>query len=129
MWQTLNVGIRAGEGPTRRGYRRLARRRSTRDADRPDPRGDVTADRKIVDVRQLSEWQTDHVAGAIHVELGDIAAQATRLEEGVQLHCGRGQRAMTAASLLEQASVGTLAVIDGGSQEVTAALAGGSPRG
>ena len=93
------------------------------------PVGDVTADRTIVDVRQLSEWQMDHVAGAIHVELGDIAAQATRLKEGLQLHCGHGQRAMTAASLLEQVGVDTVAVTDGGWQEVTASLAGGRPRG
>ena len=51
------------------------------------------------------------------------------MEEGVQLHCGHGQRAMTAASLLEQAGVDTVAVIDGGWQEVTASLAGGRPRG
>lgn len=91
------------------------------------PPADVSADRTIVDVRQLSEWQTDHVTGAIHVELGDIAAQATSLEGDILLHCGHGQRAMTAASLLEQAGGEALAVTTGGPREVTAALAGGHP--
>ena len=89
--------------------------------------GGVSVDRTIVDVRQFSEWQTDHVTGAIHIELGDIAATATRLDGPVQLHCGHGQRAMTAASLLEHAGVEVVAVMTGGPREVAAALAGGRP--
>jgi len=125
MWQTLNVGFEPPKGRLAggiSGWRKVGQPVAQTDL---ISAGGVSADRTIVDVRQFSEWQTDRVAGAIHVELGDIAAQAARLEGGVQLHCGHGQRAMTAASLLEQADVEVVAVTTGGPSEVTAALAGG----
>ena len=127
MWQTLNVGFEPPKGRLAGGIK--AWRAASRPITQTDliPPEDVSPDRTTVDVRQLSEWQTDHVTGAIHVELGDIAAHATRLNGDVQLHCGHGQRAMTAASLLEQAGGEALAVITGGPREVTAALAGSHP--
>ncbi len=57
----------------------------------------------IVDVRQESEWEQGHVPGAIHLELGEIAQSGTELPGELVLHCGHGQRAMTAASVLERA--------------------------
>ena len=127
VWQTLNVGFEPPKGRLAGGI--SAWRAAGQPVTQTDliSAGGISADRTIVDVRQLSEWQTDHVTGAIHVELGDIAAQATRLKGGVQLHCGHGQRAMSAASLLEQADVEVVAVTTGGPREVTAALAGGRP--
>ena len=91
------------------------------------PADGVSIDRPIVDVRQLSEWEIDHVSGATQVELGDITVTATRLEDGVQVHCGHGQRAMTAASLLERAGVEAVSVTTGGPSEVTSALAEARP--
>ncbi|MEE8376492.1 MAG: MBL fold metallo-hydrolase [Acidimicrobiia bacterium] len=124
VWQTLNVGFEPPKGRLAGGISDW--RAAGRPVTQTDliPAAGVSADRTIVDVRQFSEWETDHVAGAIHIELGDIAAQATHLEGDIQLHCGHGQRAMTAASLLEQAGVEALAVTTGGPREVTAALAG-----
>ena len=129
VWQTLNVGFEPPKGRLAGGI--AAWRAAGRPVTEIDlvPAGDVRADRAIVDVRQLSEWQTNHVTGAIHVELGDIVAQTTQLEGDIQLHCGHGQRAMSAASLLEQAGVETLAVITGGPREISAALARGRPSG
>ena len=127
VWQTLNVGFEPPIGRLAGGISAWG------EAGRPVTRTDlipaegVSVDRTIVDVRQFSEWQTDHVTGAIHIELGDIVATATRLDGPVQLHCGHGQRAMTAASLLEQAGVEAVAVTTGGPREVAAALAGGRP--
>jgi rhodanese-related sulfurtransferase len=57
----------------------------------------------ILDVRQSSEWQAGHVPSAVHIELGDLAANSTRIEGPAVVHCGHGQRAMTAASLLARA--------------------------
>ena len=127
VWQTLNVGFEPPKGRLAGGI--SAWRAAGRPVTQTDliPPADVSADRTIVDVRQLSEWQTDHVAGAIHVELGDIAAQAAQFEGDIQIHCGHGQRAMTAASLLERAGVEAPAVITGGSRQVTAALADSRP--
>ncbi|MCZ6456171.1 MAG: rhodanese-like domain-containing protein, partial [Actinobacteria bacterium] len=127
VWQTLNVGFEPPKGRLSGGisaWRAAGRPVTQTDLIQP---ADVSADRTIVDVRQFSEWQTDHVTGAIHVELGDIAAQAVQLGGEMQIHCGHGQRAMTAASLLEQAGVETPAVITGGPRQVTAALADSRP--
>ncbi len=122
VWQTLNVGFEPPEGRLSGGIAAWgADGRPTAQTDLI-PAAEVSADQTIVDVRQLSEWQADHVTGAIHVELGAIAAQATHLKGDLQIHCGHGQRAMTAASLLERAGAETIAVTTGGPGDVTAAL-------
>ena len=124
VWQMLNVGFEPPRGRLAGGIR--AWRAAGLPTVQTDlvPSGDVRADQPIVDVRQLSEWQASHVAGAIHVELGDISAKATELPAGVQVQCGHGQRAMTAASLLEQAGVDAVTVTTGGPTDVATALAG-----
>jgi hydroxyacylglutathione hydrolase len=124
VWQTLNVGFEPPRGRLAGGID--AWRVAGRPVTKTDliPAGSISADRTIVDVRQSSEWQANHVTGAIHVELGDVVAQANQLEGDVQIHCGHGQRAMTAASLLEQAGAEALAVTTGGPKQVAAALAG-----
>ncbi len=123
VWQTLNVGFEPPKGRLAGGIG--AWRAAGRPVTQTDliPAGSVSADRTIIDVRQSSEWQTNHVTGAIHVELGDITAQANQLGDDVQIHCGHGQRAMTAASLLEQSGVEELTVTTGGPKQVAAALA------
>ncbi len=129
VWQMLNVGFEPPRGRLAGGIR--AWRAAGLPTVQTDliPSGDIRADQPIVDVRQLSEWQASHVAGAIHVELGDISAKATELTAGVQVQCGHGQRAMTAASLLEQAGVDAVTVTTGGPTDVATALAGDhSPR-
>ena len=124
VWQMLNVGFEPPRGRLAGGIR--AWRAAGLPTVQTDliPSGDIRADQPIVDVRQLSEWQANHVAGAIHVELGDISAKATELPAGVQVQCGHGQRAMTAASLLEQAGVDAVTVTTGGPTDVATALAG-----
>ena len=77
----------------------------------------------IVDVRQESEWETGHVPGAIHIELGAIAAASTELPEDLVLHCGHGQRSMTAASILERAGRTNVAVTTSSAGELTRAIA------
>ena len=129
VWQILNVGFEPPKGRLAGGI--AAWRAAGRPVHKTDLIGaeGVNGSRTIVDVRQLAEWQKQHVPGATHVELGDIAAYASRLDGDIQLHCGHGQRAMTAASLLEQAGLVDLAVTTGGPTEIAAALAGGRPQG
>lgn len=57
----------------------------------------------VVDVRQSSEYAAGHAPDTTHVELGGLAggAAAPASEEPV-LMCAHGERAMTAASLLER---------------------------
>jgi rhodanese-related sulfurtransferase len=49
------------------------------------------------------------------MELGSVMASAGAIPPGpLTLYCGHGERAMTAASLLEAQGRETLAVLDGG---------------
>jgi len=68
-----------------------------------------------LDVRQATEWASGHIPGARHVELGSVRAAAAAIPAGpLTVYCGHGERAMTAASLLEGQGRESLAVLDGG---------------
>ena len=57
----------------------------------------------ILDVRQSDEFATGHVPGAWHVELGRLAGPLdARATDASSVMCGHGERAMSAASLLER---------------------------
>jgi rhodanese-related sulfurtransferase len=71
--------------------------------------------RRVLDIRQRSEYQSGHLPGAIHVELGDLSARADDLsDEPTVVMCGHGERAMGAASLLERAGHHDVVVLAGG---------------
>jgi rhodanese-related sulfurtransferase len=68
-----------------------------------------------LDVRQASELASGRIPGAQHVELGSVMTAAGAIPAGpLTIYCGHGERAMTAASLLEGQGRGSLAVLDGG---------------
>ena len=68
-----------------------------------------------LDVRQASEWAGGHIPGAQHVELGSVITAAAAIPPGpLTIYCGHGERAMTAASLLEGQGRASLAVLNGG---------------
>jgi len=68
-----------------------------------------------LDVRQASEWAGGHIPGARHVELGSVVVSAGAIPPGpLTIYCGHGERAMTAASLLEAQGREKLAGLDGG---------------
>jgi glyoxylase-like metal-dependent hydrolase (beta-lactamase superfamily II) len=76
----------------------------------------------ILDVRQSSEYAAGHVPGATLVELGSLPAQAgDHTSEPVQVMCGHGERATTAASLIERAG-GRPTVFVGGARDWSRAL-------
>lgn len=83
----------------------------------------VAADRApagwgVLDVRQDAEFSAGHVPGARHVELGALAARPDAVPPGPTLvMCGRGERAMSAASLLARAGRRPVAVLAGGPQD------------
>ncbi len=69
----------------------------------------------VIDVRQASEYSTGHVPGARNIELGALDGQAAGVEPGpVVTMCGHGERAATAASVLERAGRTAVAVLTGG---------------
>lgn len=77
----------------------------------------------VVDVRQDREYADRHVAGARHVELGDLvdgSADSGWADDprGLLVMCGHGERAMTAASLLRAAGHGPVSVLAGGPDDL-----------
>ncbi|MET3768821.1 glyoxylase-like metal-dependent hydrolase (beta-lactamase superfamily II)/rhodanese-related sulfurtransferase [Marisediminicola sp. UYEF4] len=69
----------------------------------------------VIDIRQASEFAAGHVADARNIELGALAEHVTDLPAGpLVVMCGHGERAMSAASILELAGRTDVAVLDGG---------------
>jgi rhodanese-related sulfurtransferase/glyoxylase-like metal-dependent hydrolase (beta-lactamase superfamily II) len=77
--------------------------------------------RAVLDVRQAAEYTAGHVPGAVHVELGDLPGRVQDAPGGAVVMCGHGERAMTAASLLQRAGRPGLAVLAGGAGDWAAA--------
>jgi glyoxylase-like metal-dependent hydrolase (beta-lactamase superfamily II)/rhodanese-related sulfurtransferase len=74
----------------------------------------------VLDVRQASEVADGHLPGALAVELGALVGDRlpAELPDGpVTVMCSHGQRAMTAASLLERAGLKDLQVVHGGPRD------------
>lgn len=70
---------------------------------------------RVLDIRQDSEFAAGHVPGAEHTELGSLANGAAALADGpVTVMCGHGERAMSAASVLERAGRADASVLLGG---------------
>ena len=68
----------------------------------------------IVDVRQTSEFADGHIPGALHVELGSLNAAQAPERSPLTVMCGHGERAMSAASILEARGHQDLTVVLGG---------------
>ena len=70
---------------------------------------------RLLDVRQAAEYSAGHVPDAAHLELGSVSSRLDTVPEGpITVMCGHGERAMTAASLLEAAGRGDVSVLVGG---------------
>ncbi len=70
-------------------------------------------DRPLLDIRQDNEYSAGHVPGAAHIELGALP-DATVSAGPVATMCGKSERAMTAASVLQRAGHPEVAVLRGG---------------
>ncbi len=76
-------------------------------------------DRALLDVRQRSEFVAGHVPGASHAELGHLGAHAGGLPAGaLAVMCAHGERAMTAASLLQRSGRTDVAALAGGPEDM-----------
>jgi hydroxyacylglutathione hydrolase len=84
---------------------------------------------QVLDIRQDSEYATGHLPTAAHLELGALidsappgCAAAVQLPAGPLLvMCGHGERAMTAASLIQATGRDDVFVLAGGPEELAAA--------
>lgn len=75
-------------------------------------------DQPVLDIRQTEEFTAGHLPGARHVELGALRGRESEVpREPLVVMCGHGERAMGAASLLEQAGHRDLAVLTGGPED------------
>ncbi|MFC8550669.1 rhodanese-like domain-containing protein [Streptomyces sp. NPDC057273] len=75
---------------------------------------DQIAERPVLDVRRHAEHIAGHIPGAVPIELGDLTGRSAETPPRPVVACGHGERAMTAASLLQRAGHKDLAVLDGG---------------
>jgi rhodanese-related sulfurtransferase/glyoxylase-like metal-dependent hydrolase (beta-lactamase superfamily II) len=76
---------------------------------------DELGGRRVLDVRQESEFADGHLPGARNVELGEVPTCSDELPAGpTVVMCGHGERAMTGASLLERAGHRDVSVLVGG---------------
>jgi rhodanese-related sulfurtransferase len=72
----------------------------------------------LVDVREDSEWQKGHAAGAMHLGKGiierDIETAIPDREAEIVLYCGGGFRSALAADALQQMGYKNVISMDGG---------------
>ena len=76
---------------------------------------DVAEDAYLLDVREPYEWQAGHVAGAVHVPMGEVMARLAEIpvDRDVVVVCKVGGRSAQVADYLNQ--VGCTALnLDGG---------------
>jgi len=115
--QCLKIGYEKLSGEATGGMK------AWRTAGQPEVRTELSAKpppptAQVVDVRQASEFAAGRAAGTTHLELGSLPKHALDLASAERvLMCGHGERAMTAASLLER--VGSrAAVFQGGPRDL-----------
>jgi len=70
--------------------------------------------RAVLDVRQDREHAEGHIPGVTHVELGELPRVAEQIDGIEAVMCGHGERAATAASILERAGRPGVTVLVGG---------------
>jgi rhodanese-related sulfurtransferase len=72
----------------------------------------------LVDVREESEWQKDHLPGAIHMSKGvierDVEQIVPDLNAEMVLYCGGGFRSALAADNLQKMGYKNVVSMDGG---------------
>jgi hydroxyacylglutathione hydrolase len=127
-------GRRAGELAAAVGIRRLAGflhggmtswRQEGREVQRTErvsiedlpARTDAEPELQIVDVRERDEWESGHIPGSVFAVWHDITAIPADLDRGrpIAVICASGQRAATAASLLQRfGAERVIHVVDGG---------------
>ena len=69
-----------------------------------------------VDVREPDEYARGHIDGALHIPLGDLQSRVDEVpgDRPVVVYCGHGERASSAASLLERAGLEEVSNLNGG---------------
>lgn len=74
--------------------------------------GTEAPDRTLIDVRDAGEYAAGHIPTAINIELPGI--RTASIPSAPVVMCGKVERAMTAASILQRRGAKDVAVLDGG---------------
>ena len=71
---------------------------------------------QVVDVREPNEWAEGHIAGAIHIPLGELGLRKEELDRdrAVVTVCRSGRRSLTAADALLASGFTQVASLAGG---------------
>ncbi|MDQ3576854.1 MAG: MBL fold metallo-hydrolase [Actinomycetota bacterium] len=117
VWQAVKIGFDRLAGELAGGMDAwTAAGRPTASTELLNP--EQLAGRRVLDIRQLPEFAGGHLPEARHIELGTVERAADQLPHApTVLMCGHGERAATAASLLERAGHRHLAVLVGGAED------------
>jgi hydroxyacylglutathione hydrolase len=75
----------------------------------------------IIDVRKKSEYQAEHIDGAINIPLHLISSHLSAFpkEQSFIIHCAGGYRSMIAASILKQRGWDNFVDVEGGFKAIT----------
>ncbi|NEW40004.1 MBL fold metallo-hydrolase [Nocardia cyriacigeorgica] len=77
----------------------------------------------VLDIRQHGEYVAGHIPAAYNIELGALASHLGDVPPGpVAVMCGHGERAMTAASILERSGRTDIRVLEGSPANYATAL-------
>ncbi len=72
----------------------------------------------IIDVREVHEWQLQHIPDAIHIPKDDlihcIKEKEPDIEKPIYLHCHAGMRSLYAANCLMELGYKEVYSVDGG---------------
>ena len=81
----------------------------------------------VIDVRDESEWDSGHLAEAIHLPLATLAARLDEIPRGrsIVVHCQAGSRSAIAASLLTASGIPDVRNLTGGIAAWPGALVNG----
>jgi hydroxyacylglutathione hydrolase len=117
LWPALSIGFDRLVGELTGGMTAWTGERARTRLVRPDQ-----IDAPVLDIRQGGEYATGHLPGAVHLELGELVSTSGGAPPGpVVVMCGHGERALTAATLLERAGHRDLSVLVGGPGDWAAA--------
>ncbi|MEU4220521.1 MBL fold metallo-hydrolase [Actinoplanes sp. NPDC026623] len=117
LWPALNIGFDSLAGELTGGMSAWTGEVTTTRLVLPHE-----VDAPVLDIRQDSEYGAGHLPGAVHLELGDVPGACDAApDRPTVVMCGHGERAMTAATLLERAGRRDLAVLVGGPNDWAAA--------
>jgi glyoxylase-like metal-dependent hydrolase (beta-lactamase superfamily II)/rhodanese-related sulfurtransferase len=73
----------------------------------------ASAREPIIDVRQRNEYLDGHIPGAVNVELGAIGDALLPSPDSITVMCGHGERAASAASVLERRGIDASIAVGG----------------